>query len=130
METMGKQEKSHFKVVLHRSHGYFSEIKVKTLDDLDDLNTNCVRNPPYDPGTGSGISLLRSPVLRALLTNYPPQTSKGQKIHFKWQDFNKGSVLDTIPFKAALYACPNHTDDGIHSDHGYLETWEIPGGPR
>ncbi len=29
--------------------------------------------------------------------------------------------------KAALYACPNHTDDEIHSDHGYLETWEIPG---
>ncbi len=29
----------------------------------------------------------------------------------------------------ALYACPNHTDDDIHSDHGYLETWEIPGGP-
>ena len=31
--------------------------------------------------------------------------------------------------KAVLYACPNHTDGGIHSDHGYLETWEIPGGP-
>ncbi len=31
--------------------------------------------------------------------------------------------------KAALYACPNHTDDGICSDHGYLETWEIYGGP-
>ncbi len=31
--------------------------------------------------------------------------------------------------KAALYACPNHTDDDIHSDHGYLETLEIPGGP-
>ena len=31
--------------------------------------------------------------------------------------------------KAALYACPNHTDDGIRSDHGYLETWEIYGGP-
>ena len=24
--------------------------------------------------------------------------------------------------KAAIYACPNHTDDGIHSDHGYLDT--------
>ncbi len=25
-------------------------------------------------------------------------------------------------FKVALYVCPNHTDDDIHSDHGYLET--------
>ncbi len=31
--------------------------------------------------------------------------------------------------KAALYAFPNHTDGDIHSDHGYLETWETPGGP-
>ncbi len=23
--------------------------------------------------------------------------------------------------KAAIYACPNHTDDGIHSDIGYLD---------
>ncbi len=25
-------------------------------------------------------------------------------------------------FKLALYVCPNHTDDGIYSDHGYLDT--------
>ncbi len=31
--------------------------------------------------------------------------------------------------KAALYACQNHTEDGIHSDHEDLETWEISGGP-
>ena len=31
--------------------------------------------------------------------------------------------------KAALYACSNNISDVIHSDHGYLETWEIPGGP-
>ncbi len=23
-------------------------------------------------------------------------------------------------FKVAQYVCPNHTDDGIYSDHGYL----------
>ncbi len=28
--------------------------------------------------------------------------------------------------KAAIYACPNHTDDGIHSDHGYLDTCDNP----
>ncbi len=28
-----------------------------------------------------------------------------------------------------LHVCLNHTDDGIHSDHDYLDTWEIPGGP-
>ncbi len=37
--------------------------------------------------------------------------------------------LQANGLKAALYACQNHTDDDIHSDHGYLETWEIPGGP-
>ncbi len=26
----------------------------------------------------------------------------------------------------ALYICPNHTDIGIHSDHGYLATLEQP----
>ncbi len=27
------------------------------------------------------------------------------------------------------YVCPNHTDDGIHSDHGYLDTCDNPLGP-
>ncbi len=27
------------------------------------------------------------------------------------------------------YACPNHTDDGIHSDHGYLDICNNPLGP-
>ena len=27
------------------------------------------------------------------------------------------------------YVYPNRTDDGIHSDHGYLHTLEIPLGP-
>ncbi len=31
--------------------------------------------------------------------------------------------------KAAIYACPNHTDDGIYSYHGYLDTLDIPLGP-
>ncbi len=31
--------------------------------------------------------------------------------------------------KAALYVYPNRTDDGIYSDHGYLDTLEIPLGP-
>ncbi len=31
--------------------------------------------------------------------------------------------------KDAIYACPNHTDDGIHSDHGYLDTCNNPLGP-
>ncbi len=26
-------------------------------------------------------------------------------------------------------ACPNHTDDGMHSDHGYLDTCNNPLGP-
>ncbi len=30
---------------------------------------------------------------------------------------------------AAIYDCPNHTDDGIHSDHGYLDTYDNPLGP-
>ncbi len=28
-----------------------------------------------------------------------------------------------------IYACPNHTDDGIHLDHGYLDTLDNPLGP-
>ncbi len=33
--------------------------------------------------------------------------------------------------KAAIhvYACPNHTDDGVYSDHGYLDTLDNPLGP-
>ncbi len=27
---------------------------------------------------------------------------------------------------AAIYACPNYTDDGIHSDYGYLDTYDNP----
>ena len=30
--------------------------------------------------------------------------------------------------KAAIYGCPNHTDDAIHSDHGYLDTWDNTAG--
>ncbi len=29
-------------------------------------------------------------------------------------------------FKMALYVCPNHMDDDIHSDHSYLDTLGIP----
>ncbi len=36
-------------------------------------------------------------------------------------------LLDHL--KATIYACPNHTDDGIHSDHGYLDTCDNPLGP-
>ena len=32
-------------------------------------------------------------------------------------------------FKVALYVCQNHTDNGIYSDHVYLQTLEIPLGP-
>ncbi len=35
--------------------------------------------------------------------------------------------LDDV--KAAIYACPNNTDDGMHSDHGYLDTCNNPLGP-
>ena len=34
-----------------------------------------------------------------------------------------------IDFKVALYVYPIRTDDGIYSDHGYLDTLEIPLGP-
>ena len=27
-----------------------------------------------------------------------------------------------LAVRSGLNACPNHTDDGIHSDHGYLDT--------
>ena len=30
---------------------------------------------------------------------------------------------------ARIYTCPNNTDDGIHLDHGYLETLDNPQGP-
>ena len=52
--------------------------------DYSIFNTSCVRNPPNDPGTGSGISLLRSPVLRAPLTN--PQ--KAQLFNYKSVHFH------------------------------------------
>ena len=32
-------------------------------------------------------------------------------------------------FMVALYVWPNHADDGIYSDHGFLDTLEIPLGP-
>ena len=34
-----------------------------------------------------------------------------------------------VKLKAATYACPNHTDDGIYSDHGYLDTLDNLLGP-
>ena len=30
---------------------------------------------------------------------------------------------------SGLNACPNHRDDGIHSDHGFLDIWDNPLGP-
>ena len=33
---------------------------------------------------------------------------------------------DLDDFKVAPYICPNHTDIGIHSGHGYLDTLEQP----
>ncbi len=44
---------------------------------------------------------------------------------YKWRKVSNG--LDD--FKAALYVDPNRTDDGIYSDHGYLDILEIPLGP-
>ncbi len=40
-------------------------------------------------------------------------------------------MKEQIPndIKVAIYAYLNQTDDGIHSDHGYLDTWDIPAGP-
>ncbi len=32
-------------------------------------------------------------------------------------------------YKVALYVCPDRTDVGIYSEHGYLDTLEIPLGP-
>ncbi len=31
--------------------------------------------------------------------------------------------------RSAIYVCPNHTDDGIHLDHGYLGTLDNLLGP-
>ena len=53
----------------------------------------------------------------ALMEEYIP-------IH-KWWKVSNG--LDD--FKVALYICPNHIDDGIYSDHGYLDTLDNPLGP-
>ena len=38
-------------------------------------------------------------------------------------------LIEGRRYRAAIYACPNHTDDGIHSDHGYLDTLDNPLGP-
>ncbi len=32
-------------------------------------------------------------------------------------------------FKVALYVCPSNLNDDIHSDNGYLDTWDNPAGP-
>ncbi len=32
-------------------------------------------------------------------------------------------------FKVALYVCPNYMNDDIHSDHVYLDNWDIYAGP-
>ena len=40
---------------------------------------------------------------------------------------NVSNGLDDL--KGAIDACPNHTDGGIHSDHGYLDTYNNPLGP-
>ncbi len=66
-----------FKVVLHRSHRCFLEVKVKTVNLIGGRRFLAAR---------SGLNV-------------------------------------------RTYACLIHTDDGIHSDHGYLETLEILGGP-
>ncbi len=39
----------------------------------------------------------------------------------------ESNSLDDL--RAAIYACPNHTDDGVHVDHGYLDTLDNPIGP-
>ena len=66
------------KVVLHRSHGYFFGVKIKTVKLIG-----------------------------------------GRRFLAARSGFNVRSYSK----------CPNDTDDGIHSDHGYLEIWEIRGGP-
>ncbi len=41
-----------------------------------------------------------------------------------------GVKVKTVRFIGGRrFACPNHTDDGIHSDHGYLDTCNNPLGP-
>ncbi len=41
------------------------------------------------------------------------------------------NILSTLlngldDFKVALYVCPNHRDNDIHSDHSYLDILGIP----
>ncbi len=37
--------------------------------------------------------------------------------------------VKTVKLIGGRYACPNHTNDGIHSDHGNLDTCDNPLGP-
>ncbi len=43
----------------------------------------------------------------------------------EWHGLFNG--LDDL--KVALYVCPDHMDDDIHSDHSYLDTLGIPLNP-
>ena len=95
------------------------------------LNTNCVRNPPYDAGTGLGISRFRSPALRVpLTTSHIPLRAK--ILILNRQGFNKGSVLGTIPInmydiwlKPGLATGPQVKQGGSRFNHLLCNTHTI-----
>ncbi len=69
LTLMTGPKKNHVKQVL----GSFFNPNISLAvfsDPITSFNTNCVKNPPYDPGTGAGITHFRSPALRAPLTKF------------------------------------------------------------
>ena len=49
-------------------------------------------------------------------------------ISLRWSSRDLTDIFG-VKVKTVKLIWGEDTDDGIHSDHGYLETWEIWGGP-
>ncbi len=110
-------------MVLGGDHRFFFGAKVKTVKLIGGRRYLAVRSGLKDAiygfrGKSCKLSYYVSQSNSRTYKTAPQKTIKS---------ILNARTIDDL--RASIYACPNHTDDGIHSDHGYLETCDNPLGP-
>ncbi len=67
-----------------------------------------------------------SPDVKETLAASTRHTILSQVVSLRW---SQRVITDIFSESKLRYACQNNTDDGIHSEHGYLDTCDNPLGP-
>ncbi len=87
---------------------------------------NLEKLPDITSGLLQFIGVVRSQFHKSMYHYYHYTLRWSQRVS---TDKFSESKLRLFNLKEGEDACPNHTDDGMHSDHGYLDICNNPLGP-